>query len=146
MKIKDKEVIVIGILLLVGSISFGGGIVTGGAFAAFYSLLQIIPRLAQITETNRFIKLYQNMFVFGSLIFTIIYFNDFYIKLDKFSLIVISLMMGTFVGIFASALAEVLNVLPVLSKKMKFKNSIRYVIYSLMFGKMMGSLYYWITY
>lgn len=127
-------------------ISFSGGIVTGGAFSAFYSLLQIIPRLVQISETNKFVRLYQNIFVLSSFVFTIIYFNDFNISLNKFWVLIISLFMGTFIGIFASALAEVLNVLPVLSKKLKFKDNLRYIIYSLMCGKLLGSLYYWITY
>lgn len=132
--------------LFLAIVSIGGGIVIGGAFAAFYSLLQIIPRLVQISETNRFVRLYQNVFVLSSFIFTLVYFNDFNINLNKYLVLVIALFMGTFIGIFASALAEVLNVLPVLSKKLKFKDSIRYVIYSLMCGKLLGSLYYWITY
>lgn len=132
--------------LLVVIIALGGGAVTGGAISAFYSLLQIIPRLVQITETDRFIKLYQNIFVLSSFLFSIVYFNDFHINLNKIMVLIIALFMGTFIGIFASALAEVLNVLPVLSKKLKFKDSLRYIIYSLMCGKLLGSLYYWITY
>lgn len=132
-------------LLIIG-ISFSGGIAIGGAFAAFYALLQIIPRLIQITETHKFIKLYQNVFVLSAFIFIMVYFYDFHIGLGKISALIIALLMGTFTGIFSSALAEVLNVLPVLGKKMKFKNSLIYVIYSMMFGKVLGALYYWITY
>lgn len=126
-------------------VSFAGGVVTGGALAAFATMLEIVPRLLQITETNNKVKIYQNVFAIGSIIFIAIYFSDFYINLGKILVIIVGLIMGTFIGLFSSALAEVLNVIPVISKKFKIKDYLQYTIYSLLAGKVIGSLYFFIN-
>mgnify|MGYP000980189750 FL=1 len=54
--------------------------------------------------------------------------------------------MGTFVGLFASALAEVLNVVPVFAKKFKVKHELKFIIGALIFGKVVGSLFYWLVF
>lgn len=132
--------------LLIILIGLGGGLVVGNALAAFVALLDIIPRLVQISETQKYKVLYQNAFILGVIAFTFLYFTDFYIELNSISLIIIGLIMGIYAGIFSSALAEVLNVIPVLSKKLKLKNELKLLIYALLMGKVVGSLYYWLIF
>src|SRR5699024_1457150 len=110
--------------VLISTIALGGGMVAGGALAAFITLIKLIPRLAQLTETEGYIKLYENLFVTGGVIFTILYFMDRSLGLNNIIAIIISLGMGAFIGLFSSALAEVLNVIPVLAKKFKIKNEL----------------------
>lgn len=132
--------------ILIATIALGGGIVAGGALAAFITLIKLVPRLVQITETEEYIKLYENTFAAGSIIFTILYFVDSHLGLPNIVAIMVGIIMGSFIGLFSSALAEVLNVIPVLSKKFKIKNELRYIIYALLFGKVFGSIYFWIYY
>ncbi|MFY9214833.1 MAG: stage V sporulation protein AB [Tissierellaceae bacterium] len=125
-------------------LGLSGGLIVGGALAAFVTLLEIIQRLVQISETPNHLKLYQNAYTLGAITFTLSYFYDFHIDFDSFLIGIIGLLMGTFTGIFSSALAEVLNVIPVMSKKLKLKNDSKLMIYALLFGKVAGSLYYWL--
>ncbi len=124
--------------------AFGGGFTVGGAAAAFISILQIIPRLLQITETYDRIKVYKFVISTSFIFFTVLYFSDFRLNLSKYITIPIGLVLGTFIGLLSSALAEVLNVIPVLSKKLKIKDNLKYIIWTLMLGKVAGSLYFWI--
>ena len=48
-----------GVKLLLMTIGFGGGLAVGTAAAAFITILQIVPRLVQISNTWKYIKLYQ---------------------------------------------------------------------------------------
>ena len=130
--------------VLVAIIAFGGGLTAGSAAAAFLALLEVIPRLMQISDTRDYIKLYQGVLTFGFVLFTLIYFSDFHLNLSKYLAIPAGILYGMFIGIFSSALAEVLNVIPVLAKKLKLRDHLIYVIYTLMAGKIVGSLYYWI--
>lgn len=132
--------------LLVILIALGGGTVVGGALGAFLTLIKLVPRLVQATETRENIRLYQNVFTAGSFIFVILYFSDFSLKLSNTIAWIFALIMGVFIGLFSSALAEVLNVIPVLTKKMKLEDEIPYIIYTLTFGKLAGSLYFWLLY
>lgn len=129
------------VLLIV--VAFGGGVTVGSAAAAFLALLEVIPRLMQISDTRDYIKLYQGVLTFGFVLFTLIYFSSFHLNFSKYVAIPIGFLYGIFIGIFSSALAEVLNVIPVLSKKLKLRDYLIYVIYTLMAGKVIGSLFYW---
>lgn len=124
-------------------IALGGGVTVGSAAAAFLALLEVIPRLMQISDTRDYIKLYQGVLTFGFVLFTVIYFSEFHLNLSKYLTIPAGFLCGMFIGIFSSALAEVLNVIPVLTKKFKLRDSLIYVIYTLMAGKVIGSLFYW---
>lgn len=130
--------------ILLPVIAFGGGVAVGSAAAAFITILLILPRLAQVTDTREYIKIYQSTIVFSFIVSMFIYFTDIHMTLPKYFMILIGLIYGTFVGLLSSALAEVLNVIPVLSKKIKIKDSLKYVIWALMAGKVAGSLFYWI--
>jgi len=131
--------------ILFGLINFSAGITIGSAFSAFISLLNFIPRMIQITNTKKHIVLYQNCIALGATISSLLYFFNIIIKLNKIISAIISLAMGIFVGLFSSALAEVLNVIPVLSKKLKTKHKLKYITTSLLFGKTFGSLWYWLV-
>lgn len=132
--------------LLLGLIGLSGGLVVGGAFAAFVAMLEIIPRLVHISKTSSYIKSYQNAYILGVISFTISYFFDFNFELNNLFIGIIGLIMGMFTGIFSSALAEVLNVVPVMSKKLRLKNDSKIIIYALLFGKVAGSLYFWLIF
>ncbi|CAK7071610.1 stage V sporulation protein AB [Tissierella carlieri] len=133
---------VVKLLLII--IAFGGGLTVGSAAAAFITILQIVPRLVQITKTSKQVKVYQFTITLSFVLFVIIYFSNFHMSLYKIIVILISLLYGIFIGLLSSALAEVLNVIPVLSKKLKIKDNLRYVIWALMGGKVAGSLYFWL--
>lgn len=129
------------LLILIG---FGGGVGVGTAAAAFITILQVVPRLAQLTITNKYIKVYYWSIILGFIIFNITYFSGLHLNINKNITIVLGLIYGTFIGLFSSALAEVLNVIPILTNKFKIKTKLKYIIFTLMLGKLVGSLYYWI--
>lgn len=130
--------------IIVIIVAFGGGVTVGSAAAAFIAILQVVPRLVQISSTNDHIKTYQYILVTGFVLFTAIYFSDFHLNLSKYMTIPIGFTYGVFIGLLSSALAEVLNVIPVLAKKFKLKNRMTYIMFTLMAGKIAGALYFWI--
>lgn len=131
------------ILLII--IGFGGGVTVGSAAAAFIALLEVVPRLVQISDTRHHIKTYEYTLTFGFVIFTLIYFSEFHLSINKYIAVPVGFLYGSFIGMFSSALAEVLNVIPVLAKKIKLKDNLTYIIYTLMFGKVIGSIYYFLV-
>lgn len=51
---------------------------------------------------------------------------------------------GMFVGTLIIALAEVLDVLPILDRRIRIRKGITLLVLALAFGKLAGSLCYWI--
>lgn len=128
------------LLILIG---ISTGLVVGGALAAFIAILNLIERFVQLSKSQKYIKLYEWVFSIGAIVFIYIYFSNTSVRFPSILVSATGLIIGIFIGFFSSALAEVLNVIPLISKKLKIKNELKYVIYSLMLGKVAGSLYFW---
>ena len=130
---------------MVGLVSASSGIVIGNAFAAFITLLGIVPRLIQRSRTKEMITLYQISLSLGMPVFSLLYFFDVTLKLNKYFSIILGLIFGTFLGLFTSALAETLNVIPVLSGKFDLGDYLLYIVISIALGKVFGSLAFWLV-
>lgn len=124
-------------------IGFGAGIVVGGGFVAFITVLNIIPRLTQLTNTSYLIKVYSASIILGLLFGTIISFFPITFNQNFVTLVVWGTFHGVFNGMLAAALTEVLNVFPVLSKRVGLEHYILWLLMAILFGKVLGSLFQW---
>ncbi|MTI49181.1 stage V sporulation protein AB [Sporosalibacterium faouarense] len=122
-----------------------GGALVGTASAAFITLLDIIPRLAQVTNSQHLIRLYERVIVTSGVIITFFHLLGISINLNKYLIIPIGFIMGAFVGLLASALAEVINVIPVLVRTLKIRSYVYYALLAISLGKMIGSLIDWLV-
>ncbi|WNF38950.1 stage V sporulation protein AB [Bacillaceae bacterium IKA-2] len=126
------------------TIGVGGGLAVGGGLVAFLTVLGIIPRLTQLTKTKNFIRQYEWGVVIGALIGTWCSLREPLFYLPSFLLIVIGLFAGIFVGSLAAALTEVLNVFPILAKRVGVAEKITYLLMAIVLGKISGSLFHWL--
>ncbi|WDV47504.1 stage V sporulation protein AB [Clostridiaceae bacterium M8S5] len=120
------------------------GIIEGTGLAAFITLLDIIPRLAQLTKTNDKVGIYEK--TIGISIGVVILARAIYIDLGlgRLILIPISFVLGIFIGLLASALAETLDVIPVMESKLKLGKYLVVTVIALAIGKVAGSFFYWL--
>jgi stage V sporulation protein AB len=133
-----------GIILV--TLGLSGGLAVGGALVAFLTVLGIAPRLAQITRTHQYIGWYENSIVAGSVFWTWTGLQDMTFYLPKDATLLIGLFSGMFVGLLAAALTEVLNVLPILAKRIKMVDKMIWLLMAMVFGKVLGSLFHWIIF
>lgn len=129
--------------VIVPLVGFSNGIIVGSGIVALISVLQIIPRIAQLTKTYDNVKLYEDIIVMGAVVASITSLTGIGINLGRVSVVIVGFSMGMFVGLLASALAEVLNVMPVLIRRFKLNGYITFIVYSLIFGKVIGSFLNW---
>lgn len=125
-------------------IGFAGGLAVGSGFVAFLTVLGIIPRLTQLTKTMKMIRFYEWAVVIGAIIGSTATLWDYSFLFSVYLLIPIGLAMGIFVGMLAAALTEVLNVLPILAKRIGIERKIIYLLMAIVMGKIFGSLFQWI--
>ena len=114
--------------ILLSLIGVSTGITVGSAAAAFLTLLKIVPRVTQVTETKKYIKLFEYVIIIGGIFAGLIYFSDIKLGTLKYLSVPVGITIGVFYGLFASALAEVLNVIPVFAKKFKAKHELKFII------------------
>lgn len=127
-------------------IGLAGGIVVGGGFVAFITVLDIIPRLAQLTRTYTYIHLYEWAIISGALFYTVIDLHDLSLRLPEWSIRIIGGLMGIFVGLLAAALTEVTNVIPILAKRLRIQDRLVLLLMAMAFGKVVGSLLQWLIF
>ncbi|MGJ7919920.1 stage V sporulation protein AB [Neobacillus sp. LXY-4] len=131
-------------LILVIFISLAGGLAVGAGFVAFLTVLGIIPRLTQLSKTMKMIHFYEWAIVFGAVFGTFASLRDPIIILPSFLLIILGLTGGVFVGMLAAGLTEVLNVFPILAKRVGIEDRIEILMMAIVLGKVFGSLFHWI--
>ena len=64
--------------------------------------------------------------------------------IQQVMLIIAALCSGIYVGCQAMALAEILNVFPILFRRAKLQLGLRYTVLAVALGKLVGSLWYFI--
>ncbi len=124
--------------------ALAAGFATAGGFVAFISLIGVVPRLAAITKTADHIPLYENSLALGLIVMNILslYPVDFTWMpriIPQILLHMGGLFTGIFVGCLAGALAEVINIIPVLSRRLRLRKGFPYFIMAAAFGKCVGS-------
>jgi len=126
-------------------IGFGSGLVIAGAVYAFLTIVGVVPRLAQKTLTTRHIKGYESALALGGIFGTLAGIFSFYIPIGSFGAVAISLAGGIFIGCLAMSLAEVLNVIPILTRRARMQRGMFFLVLAIALGKMAGSLLYFLV-
>ena len=116
------------------------GLVVAGGFLAFISLIGVVPRLAAITKTAKYVTQYENSLIYGAVFGNLFSLYERQVPLGAGVLILQGFLGGVFVGCLAGALAEVVNVIPIFSRRVKLRKGIPYLVYALGLGKGIGSL------
>lgn len=125
-------------------IGFSGGLAVGGGFIAFLMLLNIIPRLLQISQTKHLLNVYISCVILGAFAGTYLSFTDHSIGQSSLFLSVWGIFHGIFNGMLIAALAEVLNIFPIISKRIGMKRYLYAFLMAIVFGKVIGSLFQWL--
>lgn len=131
--------------ILLGWVAFGAGFAVAGGFIAFISLIGIVTRLAGITKTADHIPVYENSMAMGILLFNLLSLYQpvfsWIFPTAGYSIIYLSsLFTGIFVGCLAGALAEVVNIIPIFSRRVKLRKGFPYMVKAAALGKCIGCL------
>lgn len=127
-------------------IGFSGGLAVGSGFIAFLSVLGIIPRLTQLSKTKNLIPVYSACVIIGSLFGVFLSFTNISWNQPFILLVIWGGFHGVFNGMLAAALTEILNVFPILSKRIGMKQYLLWLLMAIVFGKVFGSLFQWIIF
>jgi len=126
-------------------IGLGSGLVIAGAVYAFLTIVGVVPRLAQKTQTRRHIKWYESALALGGIFGTLAGIFSFYIPIGHIGAVAISLAGGIFIGCLAMSLAEVLNVIPIMTRRARMQRGMFFLVMAIAVGKMVGSLLYFLV-
>lgn len=143
-------------LLGFGGLSFGL-LAAAGVFTVL-SAVGLIPRFIGNTHTAKEIWLYEDMVIWGTIaggvfslcadLWKIAPWGEKYLMESGWQLVgtgillIVGLFSGMFVGCLALAVAEMLDSIPIFTRRISFRHGLGLVILSVAFGKLCGALYY----
>lgn len=119
---------------------FAAGFIVAGGEVALMIGLGIITRFVGVTHTARHVRGYENAIFLGTVAGTILTVFDIQFTLGIWFLILAGFFMGMFVGGWILALAEVINVFPVYSRRLGITKGFSWIILAIAAGKVLGSL------
>lgn len=125
-------------------LGLGAGFVVSGGVVAFISIIGVIPLMAYRTKTAHAMMWYENAIIVGSILGSIFSMWHFRLPNIPILIVILSFAFGIFIGGLIIALAEVLDVLPIINRRIRIRKGITLVVFSLALGKLAGSLCYWI--
>lgn len=131
-------------IILIILFGFSGGAVVGSGVVALLTLLGIVPRLCQVSNTFNYIKFYELILIIGCIFGSIFSLFNIRFNFGTSSIIITGITYGIFIGFLSSSLAEVLDYIPVVSRRLKIATQYtKYIIFSLLIGKTLGSFLGW---
>ncbi len=120
------------------------GAVTAAGVFALITVIGIIPRMAGKTGTAKWISVYEWAVVLGGIFGNLV--DLFHIPKGGGTvlLLLFGLGSGTFVSCLIMSLAEVMDVFPVMCRRIRLQTGIAFLVLSLALGKMAGALlFFW---
>ncbi|MHA6483834.1 stage V sporulation protein AB [Paenibacillus sp. strain BS8-2] len=133
--------------LFIAVLGLAGGLAVGSGLVALLIVFDLVPRLAQLSRGFRMSAWFESAIVCGSLYWTFADFMDWRLKLSPaLALTGSGLLTGMFVGMLAAALTEVMNVLPILAKRLGLSAYMISLVMAMVIGKTIGSLFDWLVF
>ena len=131
--------------VILGWVAFGAGFAVAGGFIAFISLIGIVTRLAGLTKTADAIPTYENSMALGLIFFNLVSLYQPDLQWISYTaalsiINIVGLFTGIFAGCLAGALAEVVNIIPIFSRRIKLRKGFPYMVKAAAVGKCIGCL------
>lgn len=132
--------------VLVAVVGLSGGFAVGSAFVALLIVLDLVPRLVQLTRAHRRSAIFESALLAGVIGFNCADMFDWRLSLAAGWLLAPAILQGIFVGMLAAALTEVLNVIPIVAKRLRIGRYLFYLLLAMVLGKVAGSLADWLLF
>src|SRR5690625_6928747 len=87
-------------------VGLAGGLAVGAGFVAFITLLGIIPRLVQLSKSDKFIQVFSACVIAGSIFGTFLSFSNINWNHSIIFFMILRGLHGIFNGLLASAISD----------------------------------------
>src|SRR5690606_19759556 len=115
--------------LLEALVGLSSGFLYGGGCIGLMIVLGVIPRMVQLIRLRRFVTYLISSLMLGVFTCTVFSFFDYHTDFTSFGLVFSGFFHGIFNGMTAAALVDVLNVFPLLARRLHLG---RYMLMPLM--------------
>lgn len=126
------------VLLVVG---LGGGAITAAGTFSLITVVGILPRLAGYTHTAKHMYLFESCIILGGTLGNLYYVFRFPLHGLAWFLPILGLGIGIFVSSLIMSLAETIDVMPILSRRIRIRLGWAWILLSFALGKVLGAMW-----
>ncbi|MCD8395868.1 MAG: stage V sporulation protein AB [Lachnospiraceae bacterium] len=119
---------------------FASGFLVAGGVASVMIGLGILTRFIGISHTARQILWYEDAIFLGAVVGDVVTVFDFKLAVGAWMLVIAGLFIGIFIGGWIMALAEIVEIFPVYSRRLGITRNVSWMVIALAAGKVVGSL------
>lgn len=133
--------------ILLAIIGLSAGTIVAGGLFSFIIGLGVISDFADRTHTGEHILLYEDSVALGGILGNLVWIYQiglFSGMLGEFMAILFGLFSGIFVGCWAMALTEMLNIFPIFVRRFKVVKYVSYMILAIAIGKGVGEIIFFV--
>lgn len=116
--------------------------VAGGLFALIIAL-GLVAEFADRTHTARYILWYEDAVALGGILGNLMSIYAFPLPFGKTGAGIFGIFSGIFVGAWAMALTEIINILPIFARRLDVRRGMELVILSMAAGRTAGALIFY---
>ena len=128
--------------VILGILGLSAGVGVAAGLFAFIVGLGVVSDFADRTHTGDQILLYEDCIMAGGILGNIFWVYHIRLPGMEWLLPVFGLFSGIFVGCWSMALADILNIFPIIVRRTKLVRAVPYLILAMAVGKGIGALLY----
>lgn len=128
--------------VILGILGLSSGFAVAGGMFAFLIALGVISRFAGKTHTAKYILYYEDAAALGGILGNLFSVYRFPVPVGMAGVASVGLFSGIFTGAWAMALTEIVDTVPIFSRRIRLKEGMPWLILSMALGRMAGALVY----
>ncbi len=128
--------------VILGIVGLSSGFAVAGGMYAFLIALGVVSRFAGKTHTAKYILYYEDAAAIGGILGNLVSIYAFPVPVGMAGVVSFGLFSGIFTGAWAMALTEIVDAVPIFSRRIRLKTGLPWIILSMALGRTAGALVY----
>lgn len=129
--------------ILMAAVGLSAGIGVAGGLFALIIALKLVSEFADQTHTARHIFWYEDAVSAGAILGNVMSVYQLVLPLGQAGAGIFGLFSGIFVGAWAMALTEIMNIVPIFTRRMDLRRGLGLIIAAMAAGRTVGSFLYY---
>lgn len=128
--------------IFLGIVGISSGFAVAGGLFALFIALGVVTRFAGKTHTAEYIWYYEDAAAIGGILGNLFWIYQFPIPVGMVGVVSYGLFSGIFTGAWAMALTEIVDTIPIFSRRIKLKTGMPWIILCMALGRTLGAWLY----
>ncbi len=126
--------------VLMGLMGLSAGFAVAGGLFALIIALGVVSRFAGKTHTAKYVFWYEDAIALGGILGNLVSVYEIAVPAGRIGVAIFGAFSGIFVGAWAMALTEIVNIIPIFTRRITLRRGMELIILSMAVGRTLGAL------